>query len=126
MSEEKIDSFTKLKAWQKSHELVILLLGLCEKMPKYDSLRSQMERSSISITSNIAEGFGRQSIKDKEHFYIMARGSAYELQNQLLIARDTGRISDSDFKKIAAKSLDSIRLLHGLIRSLRKVKNANS
>lgn len=52
-----------------------------------------MERCAVSIASNIAEGFGRQSTQDKKHFYIMARGSAYELQNQLIIARDTKKIS---------------------------------
>lgn len=83
-----------------------------------------MERSALSITSNIAEGFGRQSLKDKKHFYIIARGSGYELQNQLLVARDTTRVSEEEFAEMANLSLDSIRLLHGLIRSLNK--NANS
>ena len=85
-----------------------------------------MERCAVSITSNIAEGFGRQTSQDKKHFYIMARGSAYELQNQLLIARDTKKISQKEFQDIALISLDSIRLLHGLIRSLVKKQDANS
>jgi four helix bundle protein len=126
MSEEKITSFTKLIAWQKSHELNLAILKICESLPKYDFIRTQLERATLSITSNIAEGFGRQSLKDKKHFYVMARGSAYEVQNQLLIARDTNKLSKDDFKNLALMSLNSIRLLHGLIRSLDRGRNATS
>lgn len=126
MATEKITSFTALVVWQKSHKLVLDLLLECEKLPRNDSLRNQMERAAISITSNIAEGFGRQSPADKKHFYVMARGSAYELQNQLLLARDTKRITPTVFNKLANESLDSIKLLHGLIRSLDRSQNATS
>lgn len=122
----KIDSFTKLTAWQVSHELVLLVLKNCEQLHYSEPLRNQMERSAISITSNIAEGFGRQSLADKKHFYVMARGSAYELQNQLLIFRDTKRINNLQFQELAQVSLNSIRLLHGLIRSTSKLKDAIS
>lgn len=121
-----ITSFTKLNAWKQSHIFVIAVLDTCETLQQYSPLRNQMERSSISITSNIAEGFGRQSYLDKKHFYVMARGSAYELQNQLIIARDTKKLTNDQFQQLAELSLDSIRLLHGLIRSLDKNKNANS
>ncbi|MGZ6004846.1 MAG: four helix bundle protein [Candidatus Saccharimonadales bacterium] len=126
MDKVKITSFTKLETWQQSHKLVIAVFKIYDKLPNHDALRNQTERSAVSITSNIAEGFGRQSMLDKKHFYVMARGSAYELQNQLLIARDTNRISEQDFQELSKLSIDSLRLLHGLIRSLTKVKNANS
>lgn len=113
-----IDSFTKLDAWRKSHELVIGVFQCCDKMPGNDVLRRQIERSSLSITSNIAEGFGRQSLKDKKHFYIIARGSAYEVQNQLIVAKDTNKITKNSFDELSVISIDSLRLLHGLIRSL--------
>lgn len=123
---DRITSFTSLDTWQQSHKLVVAIFEIYDKLPKYDTLRSQTERSVVSITSNIAEGFGRQSEQDKKHFYVMARGSAYELQNQLLIARDTNKITEEDFQKLSKLSVDSLRLLHGLIRSLTKFKNANS
>jgi four helix bundle protein len=126
MPGDKITSFTKLDAWKHSHELVIAVLKACEILHQYDSLRNQMERCAISITSNIAEGFGRQSIQDKKHFYVIARGSAFELQNQLLIARDTKKFSEETFQDLAKLSLDSIRLLHGLICSTARRQNANS
>jgi len=125
-SNDGLNSFTKLTAWQAGHKLVIATLSMCEQLPPQNPLRNQMERAVISITSNVAEGFGRQSKADKKHFYVMARGSAYELQNQLLVARDTGKITTSTFSRLAELSLDSIRLLHGLIRALNKPGDTNS
>lgn len=122
MDSQKIVSFTGLDVWKNSHALVLAVLRSCEKLSRNDALRNQLERAAISITSNIAEGFGRQSIQDKKHFYIMARGSAYELQNQLLIARDIGRISEDEFRQLSLLSVNSLRLLHGLIRSTGKSK----
>ncbi len=126
MSDGKVTSFTGLVAWQKSHEFVLLVLSTCEHFPRNDFLRNQLERAAVSITSNIAEGFGRQTTADKKHFYIMARGSAYEVQNQLLIGRDTGKITKDQFNILANESLNSIKLLHGLIRSLNRSLNATS
>ena len=125
MANTPITSFTKLIAWQKSHELVLEVLKVCNKLPKQDIIKNQIERASLSISSNIAEGFGRQTPKDKKHFYVIARGSAYEVQNQLLVARDTHRISAINFGKLAVLSLDSLKLLHGLIRSVDRNNNAN-
>jgi four helix bundle protein len=120
----KKTTITDLKVWQHSHKLVLKVFKK-SKGTSGKALKNQMERSSLSITSNIAEGFGRELKPDKKRFYIMARGSAYELQNQLIVARDIQVISSDKFQKMAELSLDSIRLLHGLIRSLNK-DNANS
>ncbi len=118
MSTDKINSFTDLLAWQKSHELTVAVFKIF-KSAKNNNLRSQIERSSLSVTSNIAEGFGRSSQKDKDHFYVMARGSAFEVQSQLFVARDIADITQEEFVELLNKSVDSIKLLHGLIRSLR-------
>ncbi len=123
---DSIKSFTQLVAWRKSHQLVLSTLRRCEDLPSYNFLRKQIERSVLSITSNIAEGFGRESINDKKHFYVVARGSAFEVQNQLLVARDAKLLKEAEFQELAELSLDSLRLLHGLIRSLNKVIKANT
>jgi four helix bundle protein len=122
-AKRRMDSFTKLVAWQTSHKLVLATLKTCGNLKAYDPLRGQIERAAISITSNIAEGFGRQSAADKKHFYIISCGSVYELQNQLLLLRELQKISKEDFNGLAELSLDSIRLIHGLIRSTSKTKN---
>lgn len=117
-----IDSFIKLDTWKHSHVLVVAVFDAFKEVPPHNNLKKQIERAAISITSNIAEGFGRQSIQDKKRFYIIARGSAFEVQNQLLIARDIKLINNEKFNDLAKLSLDSVRLLHGLIRST-KAKN---
>ena len=82
----KIKSFTDLNAWKEGHVLVLDIYGITKKFPKEEifGIVSQMRRCSVSITSNIAEGFSRQSYKEKVQFYSISRGSITELQNQLL------------------------------------------
>ena len=79
-----------------------------------------MRRCAVSITSNIAEGFGRFSYKEKVQFYAIARGSITELQNQLLISKDIGYISKSEFDRIAKETVDTHKMLQGLIKSSQK------
>ena len=85
----KIKSFTDLNAWKESHKLVLMVYGVTKTFPREEifALVSQMRRCAVSITSNIAEGFSRQSYKEKVQFYSISQGSVTELQSQLLIAR---------------------------------------
>jgi four helix bundle protein len=68
---KKIISFTDLIVWQKAHQLVLDIYKITEKFPKKEtySLTDQMRRAAVSVSSNIAEGFGRYTYKDKIHFY---------------------------------------------------------
>lgn len=116
MSDQNPFSFRDLIAWRNSHDLSLRIYRLSLRNP---NIRNQIERSSLSVSSNIAEGFGRNSIKDKEHFYIMARGSSYEVQSQLILAYDLGLIREADFNELIDLSIQSIKLLHGLIKSNR-------
>lgn len=84
------------------------------------SLTSQIRRAVVSVTSNIAEGFGRSSEKDKLHFYTMSRGSLLELQNQALIAHDISLLSDQSFTALHEQSIIVHKLLNGLIRSIKR------
>ncbi len=72
---EKIKTFTDLKAWQEGHKLVILIYKIIKLFPKEEtySLVDQMRRAATSVTSNIAEGFGRHSYKEKIQFYYFPR-----------------------------------------------------
>jgi four helix bundle protein len=123
--ESGIKSFTDLFAWQKGHELVLAIYTLVKQFPddeKY-ALSSQIRRAAVSITSNIAEGFSRQSYADKKHFYVMAHGSLTEVQNQLLIARDTSMIAEVDFSPIAKLAVEVHKLLSGLIKKTEELRH---
>lgn len=119
---DKIRSFTDLIAWKEAHKLSIQIYRITDKFPDKEifSLVSQMRRCSISISSNIAEGFSRQSKKEKIQFFYTAKGSLTELQNQLLLSRDVGYISREEFNKLAEATVLVDKLIVGLIKSLKK------
>lgn len=118
-TENKIQSFTDLNAWKEGHKLVLLVYEVTKNFPKEELFRltSQLCRAVVSITSNIAEGFSRNSSKEKIQFYAMSLGSLTEIQNQLLIARDLKYISEEEFKKIANQTIIVNKLIHGLMRT---------
>lgn len=113
----KIKSFTDLIAWQEAHKLVIQIYKTTGKFPRSElhSLTDQMRRSATSVSSNVAEGFGRRSYKEKIQFDYLAQGSLIELKNQLLIARDVGYLRKGDFDGLAIQANQVHRLLQGLI-----------
>jgi four helix bundle protein len=85
-------SFRDLIVWQRAMQLAKLLYRLTQQFPREEStgLTSQLRRAGVSIASNIAEGSGRGTRNDYRSFLRMARGSALEIQTQLLLARDLG------------------------------------
>lgn len=122
----KIQTFTDLNAWKEAHKLVLAVYELVKSFPKEEvfGLTSQMRRCAVSVTSNIAEGFSRQSYKDKVHFYVMAQGSLTELQNQLLIARDVNYMSTDAFQRLEAQAVSVHKLLNGLIKKSKEIHNS--
>ena len=123
--QKKIKSFTDLVAWQQAHKLVISIYQLTKNFPKEEmfGLINQLRRAVVSITSNIAEGFSRQSYAEKIHFYSIAQGSLTEIQNQLLIARDVGYITTEQFKPLANESVNVHKVLGGLIKKSKEIYN---
>uniref|UniRef100_A0A7C4R214 Four helix bundle protein n=1 Tax=candidate division CPR3 bacterium TaxID=2268181 RepID=A0A7C4R214_UNCC3 len=113
--------FTDLYAWQKGHSLILKTYKITDFFPEKEKfgLVSQIRRSAVSITSNIAEGFSRRTYKDKIYFYYISLGSLTELQNQLLIAIDLGYVSIDEFNVIASESVDVNKLINGLIKASR-------
>jgi len=122
----KIKSFTDLNAWKNGHKLVLDVYAITKEFPKEElfCLTSQIRRCAISITSNIAEGFSRFSYKEKIQFFSIAQGSLTELQNQLLIARDIGYISNKRFSVMANNSITVHKMVNGLIKKSREVHNS--
>jgi four helix bundle protein len=122
---KRIYSFTQLNTWKEAHKLVLMIYKITESFPERERyvLSSQMIRSAVSITSNIAEGFTRKGRNEKRQFYYLAKASLTELQNQLLIARDIKYVSNTEFKKIAKQTVIVIKLLSGLIRGISKLNS---
>jgi four helix bundle protein len=117
-SVDKIKSFTDLIAWKKAHNLAVSSYKIIKDFPNYEQygLASQMRRSVVSVSSNIAEGFSRYGSKEKTQFYRIAKSSLTEFQNQLLLAKDVGYITREQFEELAELSSESGRLIMGLIR----------
>ena len=120
---KKIKSFTGLTAWQEAHKLVLEIYKITKIFPKEEmfGLINQLRRAAVSITSNIAEGFSRNSYREKLQFYYLALGSLTEVQNQILVARDITYISKTDFEKLAEQTVKVSKLINGLIKKCKSI-----
>jgi four helix bundle protein len=113
---EKIKHFTDLVAWQKGHKLALMIYSATRSLPAEEKfgLVSQMRRAAVSVSSNIAEGFGRSTAREKIRFHEIAIGSLYELESQTLISRDLGYISE------IGEALELIHEIEKIIHTLIK------
>jgi four helix bundle protein len=108
--------YKELKVWQKAIDLTIIVYNLTDKFPKSEifGLTMQSRRSSCSIAKNIAEGSGRSSTRDFNHFLDIAYGSSAELETQLIISEKLNFITSKDLEDYA-KRIDEIqRMITGL------------
>ena len=123
--EQAIKSYRDLVAWQRARELVKEVYVLTAEFPVHErfGLASQMNRAVVSIPSNIAEGYGRATTQDYLHFLRIARGSAYELETQLVLAEDLGLSSRVESSKVGGTLQEVVRLLQGLVASLERRGN---
>ena len=113
-------SFTDMPVWKESFDLSVEVYNLTIGMPRSEDygLTSQIRRAASSISANLSEGFGRQTNADKAHFYIMARGSAYETQNHLLYGNKVGYFEKEKMEKLLSKYNSLIFSLNKLIKAL--------
>lgn len=112
--------FTEMPVWQRAHEVVLLVYKLTRAFPESEKygLVSQMRRAAISITSNIAEGFGRHTSRDKVRFYRNARGSCYEVESQAYAARDLDYLNPTSFAKLSRAVGDVVFDLNKIMKTL--------
>ena len=115
----KTFSFEKLIAWQKARELASEIYKTTKLFPKDElfGLTSQMRRCAVSIASNLAEGSGRNSMKDKARFTEIAFGSALELLNQLILSFDFEYFEEQKYIEIREKITEVTVLINGLYKS---------
>jgi len=118
-----IKSYKDLLIWQKGFEIVISTYKLTKTFPQEElyALTNQIKRASVSIPSNIAEGYGRNTDKSFSHFIDIARGSLYELETQLLIAKELEFISDLKmFNHVISLINEESKMINAFYRSINK------
>jgi four helix bundle protein len=122
----RVRDFTDLVTWKLARELRRNLYSLARKFPAREQyvLASQLSRAAISITANIAEGFGRYSYRENIQFCRHARGSAYEVRDHLTTALDGGMLSEAEWKAADALAQRVIQVLNGYIRSTQSLERS--
>ncbi|HVP44083.1 MAG TPA: four helix bundle protein [Terriglobales bacterium] len=113
------NTFRDLIAWQKAKTLARDIYLATRSFPTEEqyALRDQLRKAVISVSSNIAEGKGRATQRDFCHFLVQARGSLYEVESELEIARDLHYITDTEADQLVASCNEVARVLNGLINS---------
>jgi len=114
--DNKIRKFEDLVCWQKGRELVSAIYKVTNRWSDR-SFQDQIRRASVSVVSNIAEGFERGSKDELLYFMYIARGSVGEVRSQLHIARDLGLISEPEFLKLYDLADFTARLIYKFIES---------
>ena len=112
--------FRKLQVWEKAHQLALALYHVTASFPRDETygLASQMRRAAASIPSNIAEGCGRDGDAELSRFCTIARGSASELEYQILLARDLKLIQPNEFEELTQQTVEIKRMLTVLVQKL--------
>ena len=115
----EVFGYRKLIAYQKAKDVVKHTYKLLKKFPSEEryAMCDQLRRASVSITSNIAEGVNRYSVKDKSHFIEMAFGSLMEVSSQFEVAEDLGYITTEERMSMDELIKEEARLLSGLQNS---------
>ncbi|MBA9073305.1 four helix bundle protein [Flavobacterium gossypii] len=116
----KFNSFEEINSWQKSRifNKKVYLITENESFKKDFDLARQIRRASVSISSNIAEGFERNTDKEFIYFLYVAKASAGEVRSQLYLALDLNYITKQDFEELLFEITEISKLLSGFIKYL--------
>ncbi len=116
-----INSYRDLLIWQKSIFLVTEIYKITGAFPKEElyGLTSQIRRASVSIPSNIAEGFGRNSTGDYKRFLQISLGSLYELQTQVEICSRLNYLSNEHYTDVQQKAFELEKMINSMISKIK-------
>ena len=119
-----MSNYKSLQVWQKAHQLALDIYRLADELPSREQfgIAKQLRRGAVSVVSNLAEGSGRGTDKEFARFVDISRGSAIEMECQLLLARDLGYIDSVQHDAIADRISEVSRMLIGLRKRLRSVQ----
>jgi four helix bundle protein len=115
-----VESYRDLKVWQRAMEMTLAIYRATAGFPKEElfGLTSQIRRASVSVASNIAEGYGRGSKGEYRQFLAMARGSNLELQTQLYLATELGYGNPALLTEADSLSNEVSKMLNSLLAKL--------
>jgi four helix bundle protein len=115
-----LQSFKELRVWQRSYRLCVDIYRVTRTFPPEErfGLSAQLRRAAVSVPSNIAEGYSRETTRDYVRFLWMARGSLAELETQLMLATELRFTGGGDADKLLAEVNEVQRMLNALIGSL--------
>jgi four helix bundle protein len=115
----KITSFTQLRTWQCARDIAVIVYKTSKEFPVEEKfgLSSQMRRSAVSVSANIAEGFSRNTAKDKVNFYSMALGSLTETLSHAFIGYKLGFVTQERLQLIEKSCEDLHKMINGLMKS---------
>jgi four helix bundle protein len=113
--------FRKLKVWERAHQLALEAYRATGNFPDSEryGLTSQLRRAASSVPANIAEGCGRDGSADFARFLHIAMGSASELEYHLLLSRDLGLLSETDYEPLGREVSEVKRILATFIKAVR-------
>ena len=112
--------FRKLKVWERAHQFVLAVYQTTASFPRDETygLTTQIRRAASSIPSNIAEGCGRDGDAELARFCLIARGSASELEYQILLAHDLNLIPSGRYQELSQEITEIKRMLTVLVQKL--------
>lgn len=113
----RIERFEDIKAWQKAKDLSVSVYRLFEHSKDF-GFKDQIQRASVSVMNNIAEGFERKGNKEFAYFLYVAKGSCGEVRSMLILAKELGKINDSDFDSLFKQAEEISKMIAGFIKSL--------
>ena len=113
--------FRSLKVWEKAHALTLAIYKETEKFPKQElyALTSQIQRAAVSIPTNIAEGCGKDSDAELKRYFVIAMGSASELEYVLLLADDIGYLQTDIYQSMTKDLVEIRKMLNAFIQKLK-------
>lgn len=113
----RIEKFEDIIAWQKARTLSLQVYELFSASKDY-GFKDQIQRASVSIMNNIAEGFERKGDKEFKHFLFIAKGSCGEVRSMLYLAQGLGYIQKEKFDELYKQSVEISKILSGFIKTL--------
>ena len=128
MEKDKIERFEDLIAWQKARSLTYIVYQVTRQgaFARDFGLSNQVQRSAVSIMSNLAEGFERSGLGEFHQFLSTAKSSCAEVRSQLYVALDVGYLSQVEFEQLLAQAEEVGRIIGGLRAAVEKQRKTRS